>query len=137
MKKITPSHAEPTSLNLTEEVADDRSQMVAGWPLGYDGWKDMMDHNIMRIGLFGFHLSAKDRDVTDPSALTPADGDTYIVAASATKDWSGHDDDVAVWDEYGSQWLFATPSEGWICYVADEQKLAAYDGSQWSNGVSL
>lgn len=38
--------------------------------------------------------SALDKDLTSPPA-SPADGDAYIVAASATGAWSGHDDDIA------------------------------------------
>lgn len=40
---------------------------------------------------------------------SPANGDRYIVGASATGAWAGHDDDLAV---YRGGWQFYTPNEG-------------------------
>ena len=39
---------------------------------------------------------------------------TFIVPAGATGNWSGHDDEMAVWNESTSNWDFYAPEHGWI-----------------------
>jgi hypothetical protein len=73
-------------------------------------------------------LSVLDRDVTEPPAA-PVDGDRYIVAASATGAWAGHDSEIAVFQD--NAWEFHQPREGWLSWVADEIKLYAFDGNGW------
>jgi hypothetical protein len=46
----------------------------------------------------------------DPPA-SPADWDIYIVGAAPTGAWTGHTDDLALYD--GAGWLFHPPAEGW------------------------
>ncbi|HEX7128595.1 MAG TPA: DUF2793 domain-containing protein, partial [Rhodanobacteraceae bacterium] len=70
-----------------------RSGLKYAWGTGFNGWGDDMNANLLLLGRFGFHLSVKDRTTTTPPA-TPADGDTYIVGASATGAWSGKDNQV-------------------------------------------
>jgi len=72
-------------------------------------------------------LSVKDRDLSTPPG-SPAEGDTYLVATSPTGDWTGHAGDVAM---YYSGWLFATPREGWVAWVDDEDVLIYFSGSAW------
>jgi len=110
-----------------------RSGLKYGWALGESGWNGDMDANLLRIGQFGFHLSVKDRDLTAPPG-SPAAGDSYIVAASATGAWAGKDGQVAQWN--GSAWVFGVPRLGWLCYVEDEQKLSVFKTS-WSAGVAI
>jgi hypothetical protein len=117
-----------------------RSGIFYGWDLGESGWNTGMDSNLLFIGRVGMHLRVEDRDVTDPTSLTPSDGDAHIVGASATGDWSGHDDEIAVWDSGNSQWVFYVPDEGWICYIKDEEVLSSYKGTSsvgWSAGVAI
>lgn len=64
---------------------------------------------------------------TAPDA--PADGDRYLVASGATGDWVGYTSAVAAWQD--GAWAFYAPKPGWIAWVGDEQKLVAWDGSQW------
>lgn len=70
-----------------------------------------------------------DRVTQDPSALSPSDGDRYIVAAGAVGEWSGHDGEIAV---YYSGWIFAPPGEGWVMYDEANDVWVLYDGSQWA-----
>lgn len=70
----------------------------------------------------------KDRDLTAPPG-SPADGDCYIVDASATGDWSGHDGEIAFY--MSTAWEFITPLEGDGVYIADEDVAAVYNGSAW------
>ena len=107
-----------------------RSGLKYGWALGESGWNIDMDANLLRLGRTGYHLSVKDRDLTTPPG-SPASGDTYIVAASATEAWATHDGKVAVWD--GAAWVFYTPRPGWVAYVEDEEVLTVYK-SAWSAG---
>lgn len=117
------------------QQTEPRSGIFYGWDEGENGWKPGMDANLIKLGRFGFHLSVIDRDVTDPSSLTPSAGDAYIVAASAVGDWDGEDGNIAVWD--GDTWAFGEPSIGWICYIEDEEVLSAYKSTGWSAGVAI
>lgn len=108
---------------------------------GDSGWGQKMVDNWQRLGRVGVHLSVIDRDLSSPPG-SPADGDRYIVGPSATGDWSGEDDSIAVFDADAStagEWVFFTPSEGWIAYIEDEEKLSAYKGASpgWSAGIAI
>ena len=70
----------------------------------------------------------EDKDLTAPPG-SPVAGDRYIVGASATGDWSGHDYDIAEYN--GSAWSFFTDVEGLACYVKDEDKLYTNNGTAW------
>lgn len=113
-----------------------RSGMNYGWSLGETGWNTGMDANLLFLGRFGVHLSVKNRTTAAPPA-TPADGDSYIVAAAATGAWAGKDGQVAVWNNITATWAFGVPRTGWVAYVEAEGKLVAYTGSAWSAGVAL
>ena len=70
-----------------------------------------------------------DKDLaTAPSS--PADGDRYIVAASPTGAWAGQAGKIAAYQD--GAWTFYTPREGWLAWVADEDKLYFHDGSVWA-----
>lgn len=77
-------------------------------------------------------LSVLDRNLTTPPA-TPADGDRYIVAATATGAWVGRENQIAAWQD--GAWAFFEAREGWLCWVADEDALIVWDGDSWE-GVS-
>lgn len=111
-----------------------RSGLKYGWSLGESGWNTDMDANLNAIGRFAYHLSVKDRDLTTPPG-SPASGDTYIPAATATGAWAGKEGQIAVWD--GAAWVFGVPREGWVASVDDEDVMIRYDGSAWSTGVSF
>mgnify|MGYP000586725695 CR=1 FL=1 len=93
-----------------------KSGLQWGWSYGEDEWNTGMDGNLLKLGRFAFHLSVKDRDVSDPSTLTPADGDTYIVGPTAVGDWAGLEGRVVVWDATAQVWVNAVPSVGWIAW---------------------
>jgi hypothetical protein len=111
-----------------------RSGIKYGWSLGESGWNSEMDANLLAIGRFAFHLSVKDRNLTAPPG-SPAAGDTYIPAATATGDWAGKEGQVAIWS--GTAWVFGVPREGWVAWIEDEAKLCAYHSAAWSTGVAL
>ncbi len=73
-------------------------------------------------------LAVLDRDLTAPPG-SPAEGDRYLVKATATGGWSGHDGAVATFVDGG--WTFAGARTGWRVYVAGEQVIIAWSGSAW------
>ncbi len=78
-------------------------------------------------------LSVLDRDLATPPA-TLADGDRYLVAASATGDWSGHDGKIAAWQD--GAWTFHTPREGWFVWLADEDIFLVFNGASWTGAAT-
>lgn len=58
-----------------------------------------------------------DKDLTAPPG-SPASGDAYYVATSATGAWAGHSGEYAVYGARG--WTFRAVDEGHILYVTDE-----------------
>lgn len=73
-------------------------------------------------------LSVLDRDLATPPG-SPADGDRYIVASSATDAWTGWEQSVACF--YAGAWLRLVPRPGWLCWINDEDQLAFWDGAVW------
>jgi hypothetical protein len=76
----------------------------------------------------------RDRDLTAPPS-SPADGDTYLVKATATGDWTGQDGNIAF--AVDGAWRFYAPYAGLIAYVADEAALIVFDGASWADFASL
>ncbi|MDX2287714.1 MAG: DUF2793 domain-containing protein [Hyphomicrobiaceae bacterium] len=73
-------------------------------------------------------LSVLDRDLPAPPA-TPSEGDRYIIAASATGDWAGHDADIALFVD--GAWVIVEAREGFLAWVADEDRIVVFDGAAW------
>lgn len=74
--------------------------------------------------------SVLDKDLADPPS-SPTNGDAYIVAATATGDWVGKENDVAVSTD--GIWKFYTPNTGWEMWVLDESaKYRFTSGSGWA-----
>ena len=61
---------------------------------------------------------------------SPAAGDTYIVAPSATGAWAGKDGKIATFVDGG--WDFVTPANGWLAYVNDTAQIAVSQSGAWS-----
>ncbi|MET0568135.1 MAG: DUF2793 domain-containing protein [Hyphomicrobiaceae bacterium] len=78
-------------------------------------------------------LAVLDRGLT-AAPSSPVDGDRYIVAAGATGSWSGHDDEIAAWQD--GVWAFFAAGEGWLAWVADEAALLAFDGADWISATA-
>jgi hypothetical protein len=70
-----------------------------------------------------------DKDATSPPG-SPAQGVAYIVAASATGAWSGHDGEIAYYQN--TAWKFIVPGEGFFTWVLDESALYHFVSSAWS-----
>jgi len=69
-----------------------------------------------------------DRDLSAPPS-EPSEGDLYLVAASASGDWTGQDGALALF--LSGAWHFTEPKEGWRAWIADEAVLAVYHAETW------
>ncbi|MBA7551277.1 hypothetical protein ES705_43816 [subsurface metagenome] len=67
-------------------------------------------------------------ELADPPG-TPATGDRYLVIATATGDWVGHEDDIAEWN--GTSWDFASPNTGFAVWIEDVGRQKVYNGTNW------
>lgn len=110
------------------------SGLEYGWDPNTENFAAGMDANLLKIGRALGQLSVIDRDLTSPPG-SPAAGDRYIVGPGASGDWTGRDDEVAVWD--GAAWVFYPPSVGWQAYIEDEEVLAIYKSTGWSAGLAI
>jgi hypothetical protein len=75
-----------------------------------------------------------DRDLSAPPA-SPADGDTYLVKATATGAWTGQDGKIAYCAD--GAWRFYAPFAGLVVYVVDENALIVFNGKAWADYGSM
>lgn len=65
----------------------------------------------------------------------PVSGDSYLVAAGATGDWTGRDGAIATWAD--TQWLFAGAAEGAQVHDAACGSLAVFSqGEGWRRAAA-
>lgn len=69
-----------------------------------------------------------DKDLSAPPG-SPANGDLYIVGSSATGEWAGKEKQIAYYDQ---TWKFIQPRAGITLWVADEDALYRYNGTNWN-----
>ncbi len=74
------------------------------------------------------HLAVIDRDRSTPPD-SPADGDRHIVGTGSTGSWSGHDFEVAAFQDGG--WAFFAPRPGWRAWIVEESALRTWSGNAW------
>lgn len=63
---------------------------------------------------------------------SPADGDTYIVGASATGDWAGFDNHLAM--RINGAWVFLSPFDGLTVWLKFFAKTISYSAGVWVIG---
>jgi hypothetical protein len=76
-------------------------------------------------------VKVEDDDLSAPPA-SPTAGAWYIVGASPTGDWSSYSQYDLVQASGDGGWINVTPSDGWIAWIEDEDKLALFHSSQWN-----
>jgi len=74
-------------------------------------------------------LSVISSSLTGPP-VAPAEGDRYIVSASAIGAWAGWDGSVAHYS--GGAWLRLIPTTGWIAWDQAAGAMLVWTGSAWS-----
>lgn len=80
------------------------------------------------------HPVILDLDLTSPP-VSPAEGDCYVVASTATGDWTGQDGKLAHYIDAG--WDFYDLPEPFVAYIADEGMWKAWDGTNWTPIASI
>lgn len=74
-------------------------------------------------------------DFTAPPG-TPAEGDIYVPAATATGAWTGQENKVALYQN--ATWNFFTPKTGWRLYDQNASDLLIFNGAAWTGfGAAL
>jgi len=110
------------SLDETENLGLDR--LLEGQAEGENSYNNAM--NILDTLV---DAAIIDRDLATPPG-DPGNGDVYLIAASATDDWNGHDGELT---SYHDGWIFITVKEGFVIWVKDEDVYLIYDGSVWKS----
>lgn len=94
----------------------------------------MANYNLPVIDKFSWQPPVKDKDRTAPPG-SESKGDRYIVKAAAAGDWAGEATHIAMAKQANcsdpSHWIFATPAEGWMTWVEDENQFYYFDGTDW------
>jgi hypothetical protein len=73
---------------------------------------------------------------TSAEPSSPSEGDAYILPASPTgTNWAAFDEHDIVAFQDGA-WTRIAPKEGWLCWIADDDQLAVFDGAAWTVIVS-
>ena len=75
-------------------------------------------------------LSIDDKDLSTPPP-TPQEGSAYIIASSATDEWTGKEGQIAAWQD--GAWWFYQPVEGWVAWLKDEDLQYVFDGTSWQS----
>jgi hypothetical protein len=89
----------------------------------------MTDYRVPSLEEFEWQQPVLDKDLTTSPANTK--GNRYIMAACGG-DWAGSTPGyIATGTGVGSTWVYTTPTEGMMLWVADEDVIYKYNGS-WS-----
>lgn len=86
--------------------------------------RDFVDSKIQGLD---WQNSVLDELATPPGS--PTEGDRYLVIATATGDWVGHEDDIAEWN--GTTWDFTTPNLGFAVWIEATTIQKVWNGTAW------
>ena len=77
------------------------------------------------------HLTIVDKDLSKPPTTTDTDiGKRWIVAASPTDAWAGHEKDIALCTG-ANLWRYIQPKDGMRAWVSDEALDYRYVSDVW------
>ncbi|MEM5471127.1 DUF2793 domain-containing protein [Hoeflea sp. AS60] len=79
-------------------------------------------------------LSVANRTLTTAPA-SPNEGDRYIVGVSASEEWTGWDNSIAVFA--AGAWFRMPPSSGWIAWIENEGVIVVWDGATWQSQAAI
>src|SRR5882757_215310 len=100
---------------------------------GSQAQKHVTHNEALRILDTLVQLAVLDRDLTAPPG-SPTEGQRWIVKATATGAWAGHDNAIAAWQD--GVWQFSGPLAGWVAFVVDEAALVVWNGTAWTDYFS-
>jgi hypothetical protein len=70
-----------------------------------------------------------DKDLSAPPG-SPVEGARYIVGPAPSGAWAGQAGKIAAYQD--GAWAYYAPRAGWLAWVADEDRLYAWEGSAWA-----
>lgn len=115
------------------KATEGRLGVTRGYVLGQSGQvvADETNKNY-RLWATLVQTTVKSMTLTTPPG-SPADGDIYVVGASATGAWAGKDKQLAAWDASLSTpaWFFVTPFDGLTVNLIGGG-LYKFDGTNWN-----
>lgn len=91
-------------------------------------------HNEALFSLDGLVQLAVLSSALSAPPSSPAEGQRWIVAASASGAWAGKSGQVAAY--YDGDWRFFAPNPGWLAYDLSTQTLLAWSGAAWVNALA-
>jgi hypothetical protein len=97
------------------------SALIGFWGTGFNGWGAEMDANLRLLSVL---LNAKVLDRVAAVPGSPSEGDIYLLTANPNIDTIAVRDDGA--------WVYYTPIEGFVVWVADEDQHYIYTGTAWA-----
>ena len=106
-----------------------------GWDDGEDNWGGPTNRSLRQIAYGGIHKAIRSILSTPPA--NPALGDSYIVGANPTGDWSSYTEtNIVVWGRDETTpltiaWQRFQPRVGWIVYDQSQRKVLVFNGSSW------
>jgi len=68
---------------------------------------------------------------SDPPGA-PANGERYIVEATASGVWAGQENNIVEWNTASGTWDVYNPNEGFTTFVEDEDKYYVYYNGNWA-----
>jgi hypothetical protein len=74
-------------------------------------------------------LGVLDKDLSAPPG-SPVEGARYIVGPAPSGAWAGQAGKIAAYQD--GAWAYYAPRAGWLAWVADEDRLYAWEGSAWA-----
>lgn len=104
------------------------TSITYGWQEREKGWGPGMNTNLIVLGQVARGVVASRSETAPPAE--PEEGDSYIVAASATGAWAGEDNKQAVY--LSAAWVFIEPL-GMPVYVEDEGLHVYWTGSGYNS----
>lgn len=122
VKRASPDQPGYLKVEFVEDIFalglyKDLSEVVPGGPP--DGLDPPTDDDVDSPNVISSTLGA-------PPA-SPADGDRYLVSASATGAWAGHGGEIAIWDEENGAWEFVVLPVGAPIYDETNQTPVTVD----------
>lgn len=111
-------------------TAGPRHGLVWGYVPGENDWGvSGFNPNFAKLEAL-LHLTVISITATPPGS--PANGACYIVGASATGAWAGHDNHVAVWYTTGTPaWLYIVPAPGVRAFNIATTSYWRWTGTAW------
>jgi hypothetical protein len=109
-------------------MSDSTSHLLLPFILAAQAQKHVTHNEALRLLDGLVQLAVIGRDLTAPPP-GPSDGARYLVASGATGAWAGWDLNVAYFVD--GAWMRLVPRAGWVAWVADEELLIVFDGTEW------